>query len=102
MHIEKDSPSFTPYDFLSQQPKLLALPSDSVLPLLVPLAAGYDSTQHTLKPPEMTILESPILHSVSPQNLHNKLLSWERGKGFRENLVLPGAFENNVYAKFGG
>ena len=45
LYIERDSPPFTPYDFLSQWPKLLALPSDSVLPLLAPLAAGYDSTQ---------------------------------------------------------
>ena len=45
LYIERDSPSFTPDDFLSQWPKLLALPSDWVLPLLAPLAAGYDSTQ---------------------------------------------------------
>ena len=45
LYIERDSPSFTPYDFLWQWPKLLALPSDWVLPLLAPLAAGYDSTQ---------------------------------------------------------
>jgi len=34
--------------------------------------------------------------------LHHKLLSWEKEKGFWEKLVLPRAFENKVYAKFGG
>ena len=34
--------------------------------------------------------------------MHHKLLSWEKGKGFWEKLVLPGTFENKVYPKFGG
>ena len=41
-----------------------------------------------------SIFESPIIHSVAPQILHVIVL-----KCSRENVVLPGAFENNGLCK---